>query len=46
MARTTGVLLALAALLLAACGGSSSAAFEPSGMAQGQPTFLYLFTEN
>ena len=46
MARTTGTLLMLATLLLAACGGSAESAFAPAGVAQGQPTFLYLFTEN
>ena len=46
MVRSIEFLLMLSALLLAACTASETAAFVPAGVAQGQPTFLYLFSEN
>ena len=44
--RIIGVLSVICTLLLGACGGAEPANFAPAGVAYGQPTFLYLFTEN
>ena len=40
-----GILGMLVALLLGACGGSSPAAVDPAGMALGQGTVLYFYTD-
>ena len=46
MIRTIGLVMVVGTVMLAACGDADSANFVPAGMAHGQPTFLYLFTEN
>ena len=44
--RIIGLLLVFCAPLLGACGGAAPPDFVPAGLPQGQPTFVYLFTEN
>ena len=46
MIRMIGLILTFAVVLLTSCTGQEAANLVPAGMAQGQPTFLYLFTEN
>lgn len=46
MMRTVGLVLALATLVLAACGGAEKTDFTPESVAQEQPGFLFLYTDN
>lgn len=46
MVRAIGLLFILSAFVLAACGaGPKETAFTSIGMAEGKPSFLFLYTE-
>jgi len=46
MIRTVGLALALITLVIAACGGAEKMDFAPGSVAQEQPGFLFLYTDN